>query len=76
MRPSEIRELTEGEFDVRMGELEEELFGLRIKRATGQLENPMKVRAIRHDLARFLTVKQERQRKRASEPEQKRAGAA
>ena len=62
MRPSEIRDLAEGEFDTRLRELEEELFGLRLKRATGQLENPMKVREVKRDLARFLTVKEERER--------------
>lgn len=62
MRPSDIRDLAEGEFETRLHELEEELFGLRIKRATGQLENPMKVREVKRDLARFLTVKQQRER--------------
>ena len=60
MRPSDIQELTEGEFETRLRELEEELFGLRLKRATGPLENPMKVREIRRDVARFLTVKRQR----------------
>ena len=70
MRSNDVRELTEGEFEARLRELEEELFGLRIKRATGQLGNPMKVREVRRDLARFLTVKQERKQK------SERAGAA
>ena len=60
MRPSEIRDMSEGEFETRLRELEEELFGLRMRRATAQLENPMKVRAVRRDLARFLTIKRQR----------------
>ena len=60
MRPDEIRNLSDAEIETRMRELEEELFGLRMKRATSQLENPMKVRAVRRDLARMRTVQRER----------------
>ena len=65
MQPSEIRDLAEGEFETRLRELEEELFGLRVRRATGQLENPMKVREVKRELARFLTIQRERERARA-----------
>jgi large subunit ribosomal protein L29 len=60
VRPSQIRELSEAELEVRLREIREELFGLRLKRATSQLENRMRVRAMRRDLARFLTVRRER----------------
>jgi large subunit ribosomal protein L29 len=45
---------------VRTRDLEEELFLLQLRRATSQLENPMKVRAVRRDLARCRTIHRER----------------
>jgi large subunit ribosomal protein L29 len=52
--------LSDVELDARLRELEEELFGLQLKRATSQLESPMKVRAVRRDIARLKTVQSER----------------
>ena len=63
MRPSELRDLSEGELEARTRELEEELFMLQLKRATSQLENPMKLRGVRRDLARCRTIKHERVKK-------------
>lgn len=60
MRASQARDLSETELDARLRELEEELFGLQLKRATSQLENPMKMRAVRRDIARLKTVQRER----------------
>ncbi|TMA74654.1 MAG: 50S ribosomal protein L29 [Deltaproteobacteria bacterium] len=60
MQPSEIRNLSDGELEVRTRELEEQLFLLQLRRATSQLENPMKVRAVRRDLARCRTIHRER----------------
>jgi large subunit ribosomal protein L29 len=60
VRANEARDLSEVELDARLRELEEELFGLQLKRATSQLENPMKVRAVRRDIARLKTVQHER----------------
>ncbi len=60
MLPSEIRNMSEGELEARTRELEEELFLLQLRRATSQLENPMKVRAVRRDLARCRTIHRER----------------
>ena len=60
MQPSEIRNLSDGELEVRTRDLEEELFLLQLRRATSQLENPMKVRAVRRDLARCRTIHRER----------------
>jgi len=64
VQPSEIRNMSDAELDARTRELEEELFMLRLKRATSQLENPMKVRSVRRDLARCLTIHAERTRAR------------
>jgi large subunit ribosomal protein L29 len=59
---SQIRDLSEIELETRMRELEEELFGLQLKRATSQLENPMKMRIVRRDIARLKTIQRERQK--------------
>jgi large subunit ribosomal protein L29 len=60
VQPSEIRNLSDAELETRTHELEEELFLLQLRRATSQLENPMKVRAVRRDLARCRTIHRER----------------
>jgi len=60
MRASQARDLSETEVETRLRELEEELFGLQLKRATSQLENPMKMRVVRRDIARLKTIQRER----------------
>ncbi len=60
MQPSEIRNLSEAELEVRTRELEDEIFMLQLRRATSQLENPMKLRVVRRDLARCRTIQRER----------------
>lgn len=61
MQASEIRELTDAQVAQRIAELEEERFRLRFRRATEPLENPLRLRAIRRDVARLKTVLRERQ---------------
>ena len=56
MKAREVRELSEDELHTREHELTEELFHLRLRRATSQLANPMKVRTTRRDLARVKTA--------------------
>ncbi|MEO6025861.1 MAG: 50S ribosomal protein L29 [Candidatus Binatia bacterium] len=60
MQASQVRDLSEVELGTRLRELEEELFGLQLRRATSQLENPMKMRQVRRDIARLKTVQRER----------------
>ena len=60
MQASQARDLSETELAARLRELEEELFGLQLRRATSQLENPMKMRQVRRDIARLKTVQRER----------------
>ena len=60
MRPSEIRDFSDAELDARTRELEDELFMLQLRRSTSQLENPMKLRSTRRDIARLRTVQRER----------------
>ena len=61
MKVSEIRELTLEELRQREQDIAEELFNLKFQRATAQLENKMRVRQVRRDLARVKTVIQEKQ---------------
>jgi large subunit ribosomal protein L29 len=52
--------MSESELETKTRELEEELFMLQLRRATSQLENPMKLRAVKRDLARCRTISRER----------------
>jgi large subunit ribosomal protein L29 len=61
MKVSEIRELTLDELRQREQDIAEELFNLKFQRATAQLENKMRVRQVRRDLARVKTIIQEKQ---------------
>ena len=56
MQASEIREMTPADIQARIAELEEERFRLRFRSATEQLEEPLRLRAIRRDVARLKTV--------------------
>ena len=60
MKPSELRELTTIELEAKLGELKEELFNLRFQHATGQLENPMRIKDVKKTYARIKTIIQER----------------
>jgi large subunit ribosomal protein L29 len=60
MKASEIRELTDAELTARIGELEEERFRLRFRGATEQLEDPLRLRTLRRDVARLKTIQRER----------------
>ena len=56
MRAEEIREMSEADIRARLAELEEERFRLRFRGATETLEDPLRLRAIRKDIARLQTV--------------------
>jgi large subunit ribosomal protein L29 len=58
---AELRGLSRSELDRKVGELKEELFGLRFSNATGQLESHGRLRAVRKDIARIYTVLTERE---------------
>jgi large subunit ribosomal protein L29 len=57
---AELRELPDEELYVRIESAKEELFNLRFQLATGQLDNSSRLKQIRHDVARTLTVLRER----------------
>lgn len=59
MKTEEIRTLSAQELDDRIAELEDELFRLRIQNQSGQLENPLRIRGARRDLARCMTIRNE-----------------
>ncbi len=61
MRAKEIRDLSERELTTRFKELKEELFNLRFQNAVGQLDNAMRIRSIKRDIARVKTVQRERE---------------
>jgi large subunit ribosomal protein L29 len=56
MRAEEIREMTPDDIKARVAELEEERFRLRFRSAQETLENPLRLRTIRRDIARLKTV--------------------
>lgn len=60
MLASDIRELSEAEIDSRIAELEEERFRLRFRSATETLEDPLRLRVLRKDIARLKTVLREK----------------
>lgn len=59
MKPGVLRDLPLDELRQKHDELEQEYFGLRIKHALGQLENPLVLRTIRRDIARTKTLLRE-----------------
>ena len=57
MKASEIRKLSAKELDAKLLELKDELFKLRFQQAINQLDNPMRISAVKKDIARVLTVR-------------------
>ena len=62
MKPMEIRERTDEELKILARQLEEDLYKLRVQKATNQLEDTNAPRRIRKDLARVLTILKARKR--------------
>ncbi len=60
MRTKELRDLSRDELRQKRTEFKEQIFHLTLRRATGQLESPMKLRQSRRDLARVETILRER----------------
>ena len=60
MKPAELREKATDELEDQLRELTEERFRLRFRSATESIENPMRFRAIRRDIARIKTVLRQR----------------
>ena len=56
MKASEIRQLTAEELNTKLNDLKAELFNLRFQLAINQLDNPMRITAVKKDIARVKTV--------------------
>ena len=56
MKASEIREMTADELNSKLADLKAELFNLRFQLAINQLDNPMRISAVKKDIARVKTV--------------------
>ncbi len=64
MKISELRDLGVEELQRKEQDLRKELFNLRFQQATGEIENPMRIRAIRKDISKTLTLITEKNRKK------------
>ena len=62
MKAEELREKSVDELNTRERELTEQLFKLRFQKATGRVENPMKIRQVKREIARIKTLLNERSR--------------
>ncbi len=59
MKASEIRKLSAAELDAKLVELKDELFKLRFQQAVNQLDNPMRISAVKKDIARIKTIQRD-----------------
>jgi len=67
MKAEEIRTMTADQLQEKLVDLKKEQFNLRFQRATGQLENTSRVRAVRRDIARVKTIDGQKRRGAANE---------
>ena len=63
MKASEIREMSADELNAKLIDLKAELFNLRFQHAVNQLENPMRIKAVKKDIASVNTLLRERELK-------------
>ena len=59
MKASEIKKMSAAELDAKLLELKDELFKLRFQQAINQLDNPMRINAVKKDIARIKTVQRD-----------------
>ena len=60
VKPQELKELTDEEMRQRLLDTKEELFRLRIKKSTGEVDKPIQIRILRRDIARLCTIMKQR----------------
>jgi len=60
MKSSDLRAMTVDELVQKENDLRKELFNLRFQQATGEIENPMRIHAVRKDIVRVVTIKSEK----------------
>ena len=61
MKANEIRSMSVSELEGKLGDLKKDLFMLRMQHATNHLDNPVKISAVRRDIARVKTVIREKE---------------
>lgn len=61
MKPNELREMNLSELKLQEDDLREEFFNLRFQKAMNKLENPMKIKEVKKDIARVSTIIRERE---------------
>ena len=61
MELKKMREMTEVELTAELEKMKKELFNLRFQHVTGQLENPVKMRELKRDIARVKTIIKEKE---------------
>jgi large subunit ribosomal protein L29 len=62
VKPEKVREMSEGEIEAEEKKLQEQLFKLRLQKSLGQLDNALKIRETRRDIARVKTILGEKTR--------------
>lgn len=63
MKASELKDLSTAELEQKLAELKQELFNLRFQHAVNQLDNPMRIKAVKKDIARVKTFIREQESK-------------
>ena len=63
MKVKDIRDMSATELDQKLAGLKDELFNLRFQLATGQLENPMRIKEVKKTIARVKTIQREQELK-------------
>ena len=61
MKANEIRKMSAAELEAKLVELKKDLFFLRMQHATNQLDNPVKIAAVKKDIARIKTIIREKE---------------
>jgi large subunit ribosomal protein L29 len=67
MKVKDVRDMSATELDQKLVGLKDELFNLRFQLATGQLENPMRIKEVKKTIARIKTIQREREIKEAKQ---------
>jgi large subunit ribosomal protein L29 len=62
-KPGTLRELSDAELNAKLAHLREETFNLRFRNSVAQLDNPLRLREVRRDIARVVTVLREHRRR-------------
>ena len=67
MKANEVRKLSSADLEKKLTELKKDLFQLRLQHATNQLDNPVKIRETKHDIARVKTMLRQKELSGASD---------